>query len=58
MLGDVGVECRDVEPRLVVRASRDVRDRDDARAAVVQLRRGDAADVAEALHDAERPASS
>ena len=33
-------------------ASRDVRDRDDAGAALVELGRGDAADVAEALHDA------
>ena len=52
VLGDVGVEGGDVEAGLGVNAARDVRDRDHAGAALVQLRRGDTADVAEALHDA------
>ena len=52
MFRDVGVECRNVETGLGVNASRDVGNRDDAGAALVQLRRGDAADVAEALDDA------
>ena len=52
VLRDVGVERGDVEAGLRVEAARDVRDGDDTRAAVVQLGRRDAADVAEALHDA------
>ena len=42
----------DVEPVLVVDAARVVADADDGRAALGQLGRGDAADLAEALDDA------
>ncbi len=49
---DVLVQRRDVEPVLCVDAARDVRDGDHGRAPLVQLGRGDPADVAEALDDA------
>ena len=39
-------------PASDVDAAREIRDGDDARAALVQLAGGDPADVAEALHDA------
>ena len=52
VLDGVGAHGRDVEAGGVVHAAGDVRDADDGRAAVDELLRGDAADVAEALDDA------
>ena len=52
MLGGPRVQLGDVETQRVEQAAGDVGDRDHRRALVVQLRRRDAADVAEALHDA------
>src|SRR5581483_9943679 len=55
MLRDVLVERGHVEPALVEEPARDVGDGDHARAVLVQLRGGDAADVAESLHHAPLP---
>src|SRR4029450_9876482 len=51
VLRDVGVKGRDAEAGLVVGAARDVRDRNDAGAALVQLRGRDTTDVPESLND-------
>ena len=52
VLVDVRMQRRDVEAGRRVHAARDVGDGDDTRALVVQLGRGDPADVPEALHGA------
>src|SRR6185437_8046307 len=51
VLCDVGMEGRDIEAGLVVGPARDVRDRDDAGAALVQFRGRDTAYVPESLDD-------
>ena len=52
VLGDPRPQCSKVEPSLVVDAAGEIRDGDDRRPFVAQLLRGNAADVAEPLHDA------